>query len=491
MHDTNLEERLRSVLRQDGDGLALTITTDELERRLALRRRARTGQRLSLMAAGLAVLGVGAVFALGSGWLRSTNVAVDPSPSPSVSSAPSPEASASPDATVTPGPAASTDPLAALPMIERDPTSIDYYETEDPGETATGLTRQYPLTPRYLDGVRMDAREAGIRVTCIGSDARLEWGLFPRRNNIASEPVVCNGTVQSFRFDLTPHQPMVGQVLFLRVAPQTAFRVLVETFGFMNDPVRTVLPTFAIPQGTVAVDFTNEPNPDAAAESVQTSAGSVRSRGQYRVALACVGSGTIRWDIGRDRLAGGGDQPCDGRALGLWMDQGVPPEDTPVIVTTSPRNHWRIVVTHDPDAPAFIAPVLMGFAGEDLEGEGAGALALCVNWNGSGDSCGVPFLARDGAREVVVPVDSSLGLALADGWRIDNGGVEVMERDAARRDPFGESRRLTGIEDGGLHVAVPLTGLEPGDWVIRVSLNGSKGDDTFGGVYSIPVVIFD
>ena len=40
-------------------------------------------------------------------------------------------------------------------------------------------------------------------------------------------------------------------------------------------------------------------------------------------------------------------------------------------------------------------------------------------------------------------------------------------------------------------MAIPLTGLEPGEWVIRVSLNGSKGDDTFGGVYSIPVIIFE
>ena len=487
MHDSNLEERLRSMLRQEGDSLPFTITTDELDRRLALRRRQRNGQRLSLMAAGLAILAVGAVFAFGSGWLRSTNVAADPSPSPAAS-APSPDASPSPATNASASPAASADPLAALPAIEPDPTSVDYYETEDPGDPSETGT---DLTGRYLDGVRMDAREAGIKLACIGPAARLEWGVFPDRTRIASEPVVCDGTVNSFRFDLTAHQPMISQALFLQATPQTAFRVLVETFGFMNDPVRTVLPTFAIPQGTVAVDFTKEPNPDAAAESVQTSAGSVPSRGQYRVALACVGSGRIRWDIGADRLAGGGDQPCDGSALGFEITEGVPPEDTAVLVTTSPRNHWHIVVTHDLDAPAFIAPVLMAFAGEDLEGPGAGALALCVSWNGIGDQCGVPFLARDGASEVVLSVDSSLGLTLADGWRIDNGGVAVMERDVARRDSFGASREFTSFDDGGQRVAVPLTGLEPGEWVIRVALDGSKGDDTFGGIYSIPVVVVE
>ena len=36
MHDGQLEERLRDVLRAEGDALPLTITTAELERRLAL-----------------------------------------------------------------------------------------------------------------------------------------------------------------------------------------------------------------------------------------------------------------------------------------------------------------------------------------------------------------------------------------------------------------------------------------------------------------------
>ena len=217
MHDTTLEERLRSMLRQEGDSLPFTITPDELERRLQVRRRARNGQRLGLLAAGVAALALGSIFALGSGWLRNTNIAADPSPSPTASVAPTPAASASPSAIATPSPATSADPLAALPAIERDPASIDYYETEDPGEpseTSTDLTR------RYLDGVRMDAREAGIKVACIGSDARFEWGVFPGLNSIASEPVVCDGTVQSFRFDLRVHQPMLGQALSLQATPQ-------------------------------------------------------------------------------------------------------------------------------------------------------------------------------------------------------------------------------------------------------------------------------
>ena len=291
MHDTNLEERLRSVLRQDGDGIPFTITTEELERRLALRRRARTGQRMSLMAAGLAVLAVGAVFALGSGWLRSTNVAADPSPTATGA----PTASSSPDAVVTPSPAASADPLAALPVIEDDPASLDYYTTEDPGDPSNN---DPTLIGRYLDGVRMDAREAGIRIACIGPDAELEWGVNDDPTVIASEPVACDGTVQSFRFDVSAYQPMLYQPVFFNATPGTAFRLVIASYGSMNDPVPTSLPSFALPPGTIVSDVTRTKRAVINHAPVAMQAGNVPPRGVYRVVLVCLGEGTARWSIG-------------------------------------------------------------------------------------------------------------------------------------------------------------------------------------------------
>ena len=43
MHDSQIEEQLRGVLRAEGDGIPLTITAAELERRLAARRSATAG----------------------------------------------------------------------------------------------------------------------------------------------------------------------------------------------------------------------------------------------------------------------------------------------------------------------------------------------------------------------------------------------------------------------------------------------------------------
>jgi hypothetical protein len=94
MHDTGLEERLRQVLRSEGDALPLTLTVDRLETRLRLRRAERANRRLALVTAAALVVAVGA----GGGFLlanRGTTppVAASSSPTPS---APAQAPSASP-----------------------------------------------------------------------------------------------------------------------------------------------------------------------------------------------------------------------------------------------------------------------------------------------------------------------------------------------------------------------------------------------------------
>jgi hypothetical protein len=94
MHDTRLEDRLRQVLRAEGDSLPLTVTVDRLETRLRLRRAERANRRLALVTAAALVVAVGA----GGGFLlsnRATNPPVAASSSPSASA---PAAAASPSA---------------------------------------------------------------------------------------------------------------------------------------------------------------------------------------------------------------------------------------------------------------------------------------------------------------------------------------------------------------------------------------------------------
>jgi len=114
MHDEMLERRLHDALRAEGDALGLTITSAELERRLAARRRGRTTRGFGLLlAAALSVGALGAA-AVAGGVLNPHR----PSPAPSqqaILPSASPTASPSPSSTVVaPLPSGSAAPIVSL-----------------------------------------------------------------------------------------------------------------------------------------------------------------------------------------------------------------------------------------------------------------------------------------------------------------------------------------------------------------------------------------
>lgn len=160
MHDSRLEDQLRRALRAEGDGQSLTVTTNELERRLVLRRRARSSQRLSLVAAAVAVVAIGSIAAIGNGWLRMPTVGVDPSPSPTetpnsthLTTEPTPVESVGPAATALPG----IDPIAGTPgrteVFRRDPEAPEGGSAA--GTFSTAVSSRYP--------------RLAVTVSCIGS----------------------------------------------------------------------------------------------------------------------------------------------------------------------------------------------------------------------------------------------------------------------------------------------------------------------------------
>ena len=99
MHDTTLEERLRRVLRAEGDALPSTVTVERLETQLRLRRAERANRRLALVTAAALVVSVGAA----GGFLLS-NLATQPpvAASPSPSAVPAQTPSASPTVSLAP-----------------------------------------------------------------------------------------------------------------------------------------------------------------------------------------------------------------------------------------------------------------------------------------------------------------------------------------------------------------------------------------------------
>jgi len=481
MHDTGLEERLRSVLRQEGDSLPFTITSDELERRLVLRRRDRNGRRLSLMAAGLAAVAVGAIFALSNGWLANA-----PAVGADVSLSPAPTASSAPT------PAPSIDPLAALPVLVQDPESLAFHMTEGPGDPADPDPNPGGIG---LDGVPMEAREAGIKVVCLGPDsAFLVWGTINDQTAVASESFACDGTIRDFRYDIAARQPMLGYSLMFEASPRTAYRVLVESFGATNDPVPTALPSFATPDGRVVLDAkmtSGTPAGGPAAPPGET--GSVPPRGFYRVAMVCLGEGSARWSIGaegeRDFVAAG-DVPCDGAAIGFEPAEGIPQGETTVWVsTTDPGSSWHIVITDPHGAPSFIAPQLNMWNGTEIGVPTVAGLAQCVSHGEGGDSCAGAYSARDGAAEVSIPLGGEVTFSLADGWEMREARVTAIPRAVARSDPFATATDVIYYPAGGDQLTASLAGLEAGEWIIRVAGGGTKDGDSFGAFYDIPVTV--
>jgi hypothetical protein len=115
MHDSQLEDRLRTALRAEGDGLSVTITAAELERRLANRRRQSRGRMLTFIAAAIAFVAVAAIAAMSNGWLHLPAVGATASPSPTET----PRLSAGPSATPA---AAGTEPPASCTVF--DPSTM-------------------------------------------------------------------------------------------------------------------------------------------------------------------------------------------------------------------------------------------------------------------------------------------------------------------------------------------------------------------------------
>ena len=479
MHDDTIEQRLRAALRAEADGLPLTVTPDELERRLALRRRERTSRRFGLLAAGVAAIAVGTVFAIAVGPFRGPNVAA----TPQLTMAPS---------IVGPSPAVSTgpvDPAAVLQPLEPSDGAVDFQRATEPGDPTS--TDTAPETGAF-DSVRMDAREAGVKLVCLGPDTlQLTWGTTDDRSAIASETVTCDNSVASFRYDVAPRQPLIDHWVWVDVPRRTSYSILVESFGFTNDPPPSELPAFGQPGGDVLLDVRVDAGVAPGGTPSTGRAGAVPARHGYRVAMVCLGTGSARWTIGAEEtrdFIDGGDVPCDGAALGFSSSAGLPSKDSTVYVTADPGTSWHLIITDPYGPPMFIPPSIDMWSGEDRQGSRSSGPAECVGFNDHVNSCGVTYSARDGAPIVVVPPGSAVWFTLSDGWTLDRAYVHAVDRAMARTEPASVEVVAVGTARSNRgQTLISVADLPPGEWILRVQVDGSKGDDRFGAWYQIPL----
>src|SRR6478736_5864223 len=207
MHDSQLEEQLRGVLRAEGDGIPLTITTVELERRLATRRRTTGGRRLSLVAAAVAAIAVVSIVAAGNGWLKLPAIGTVASPHPSSSPSPTAERSAVPSFKPVPGVVRIEPPVGSTVLHEVLPTT---FAAVDVGSFDADLpAEQYDVT---------------VQILCIGSNMTLTEGS-------REWPIGCYSAADENPLPASLVIPVVDGHLALRwtAEPNVGYTILVTT----------------------------------------------------------------------------------------------------------------------------------------------------------------------------------------------------------------------------------------------------------------------
>ena len=387
MHDREIEDRLRTALRAEGDALPLTITTAELERRLASRRRARSGGRLRLIAAGVAVVAVGSLAVMAVGWLRPPAVGSLPELSPSHGAS----------AAVSPSPTA-TLPASLVPGCE----PIDPTRSATPPSIAAGVI-------------------PGDSIAYEGHTGAYAWG-----GDTVGVPGSWDEPDAVEQFSLGPDPGAIELVSDACLASVEAEALMIHT---------------------------REPDPQPVTLDV------LRGAGGRVVDIAPPGVGI---HLVRVRAS---------------------------FTTTDASPAWsettfQVVVVFD-------APELtMALPGA---GDGPTADPNCASYDlASGaqaaDQCGGPYEVVTDLSPLVVASGSPVQFRLTDGWQIDGGRVTAVQTDLVRAGTFAPEYSVDFLETGGPTVSVPVV-LDPGEWIVRFSLNGSRGEDSFGAWYDFPLVV--
>lgn len=499
MHDNQIEDRLRSVLRREGDDLTLNITAQELERRLALRRRARAGRRLSLIAAGIAAVAIGGIVAYSNGWLGATP-AVGGKPVTSEAPVETPHQSFGPGAT----PLAGISPLPAAPgrteVIRIDPAA--------PADRSDGTATAGANGPSLIGSM-----------SCIG-DGTLEVHF-----NGQSETLSCAARLSSranIWFDVTDGLvnltslatgPISFAILVEQPAPGESRPVASAGACAPVDPSLSALPP--------AVDAGVEPGEDPPHGGVTTAYewngkatgipdswdGSVTDQ-----IIVSPGTEVIKFVSGA----------ClrEFSAVALLTDYAeVPrPSPTPIELSVLPgpsagaanikppavggwtvRVHATFETTDGSLAWSdslfhvvvmFEAPTLTvsQSAGGAVAANGSCASYKLTSGASASDQCGAPYGPLVGIDPLVIAKDSSVNLALSERWRIDQVKVTAVQADLVAAGKYAPEYSVAFADKGGLNVTIPVV-LDPGSWIVRVSLNGSRGGDTFGAWYDLPLQV--
>ena len=525
MHDGQIEERLRGALRAEGDAVPMTITTPELERRLALRRRERLGRRGGYLAAAVAIIAVGSLVATTAGWFRA----------PSVGSGPSPVPTASPVASE-----------ASLPCETIDPAT-----TDEPPSLFVGVT---PGDARAWGGLpssyRLGGRQVGDEGTwdhdTIGFEHVVAGFPTERLQVLASDPDAC---LIGLRVDARPSDRMDDEPIRFAELTSEPIRVLEfdkpspgEWFVRVHADFATISGAIAWRETFFAIDVPDCAPLDPEAADVPPAIGLVSSfevdgASHAGTQVAAAWNGQVIGAPGTwDRLATEPDDvgaapgfdglqvtasAClvDVRAEALLTVYAEVPDSAPtpielevrrgegspiVDVVPPPTGGWTVRIrasfpTVDGSeawsetlfrvSSRFLAPGLtLGPEFFEIMAE-----ASCPSYNltsgaSASEACGAPFELMEGREPVRVTSGAALELRLTDDWLIDEARTIAVDAELVARGEFAPEYSVDFQENVGDTLSVPVE-LDPGSWILRISLNGTRQGDTFGAHYDIALTV--
>jgi hypothetical protein len=319
MHDSQIEERLRSVLRAEGDRLPMTIASAELERRLVLRRRRTTGRWVSLIAAAVAVVAVGAIAGIGNGWLRVPAIGTQVSPSPSDGASPT--------------------PVVGISRIERATEGRLVLEIE-PTYSGSGVAQTIHRDLEATDYV------VSVKVTCIGD------GTFSFTDGTGTEEFTCiRASGLDSEFQPFPQLVPIANGSFdtsVTVTPGITYTMLVETV-----PVPDHIPQLEVPKGSIGMASTSD-RPTFGPPGTSTNQSSGRLDGSTEwVQVVCLGPGVVTYTLGPADHSSP-DTTSEAVCNGVPMQDEISVDfagDQVLKVTADDRTAWQVVATRQGPLP--------------------------------------------------------------------------------------------------------------------------------------------
>ena len=339
MHDQSLEQKLRSALQAEGDGLALTITPAELERRHALRRRGGMGPLASLGLAAAVGIGLLGLVGVAGGWFDQ-RTAITPPASPS----PAKPFSASPSNRI------GRDTLPTLDELigTRDPATMFRAQSVGPDQGAPADPTPDPRSVRFA--AVSAAGTYAVDVACIGAvDFQIQVVKGDSEVPGHSVPVACDGDVSSLRVDLA-----VGDSIAIKTSGSPSWRIVVAAPAAVVPIATTIDTTFGPPAGDVALSDGSTETLAPLGASPPVELAPVPPRWSYRVLTSCVGPGPLRYLFGSRAQDGSlaidatlaTDVACDGAVhvddLGLALRNG-----GQIFVLADPQVVWRVMVASE------------------------------------------------------------------------------------------------------------------------------------------------